>query len=127
MSSILFSIQPGGEPIFQQLVAQVRALRAGGRLRPGELLPSVRRVAEELAINPMTVSRAWSQLEQERVVETVRGLGMRVLPLPAGAPDQRLVELDPALDQVVRQAQRLALDQNTVITRLRRRFTQESP
>jgi len=123
MSSILFRIDPG-RPIFQQLVEQVRALRAGGRLKPGDLLPSVRRMAEDLAVNPMTVSRAWSQLEQEGVVELVRGQGMRVLPLAGSADEARLAELDPVLDQVVATARRLALGERPVAARLRQRFTE---
>lgn len=123
MSSILFRIDPG-RPIFQQLVEQVRALRAGGRLKPGDLLPSVRRMAEDLAVNPMTVSRAWSQLEQEGVVELVRGQGMRVLPLAGSADEARLAELDPVLDQVVATARRLALGERPVTARLRQRFTE---
>lgn len=126
MSSILFRIDPG-RPIFQQLVEQVRALRAGGRLKPGDLLPSVRRMAEDLAVNPMTVSRAWSQLEQEGVVELVRGQGMRVLPLGGPAGAARLAELDPALDQVVTQSRRLDLGEREVVARLRQRFAGDVP
>jgi len=126
MSAILFRIDPG-QPIFQQLVDQVRALRAGGRLKTGDLLPSVRRMAEELAVNPMTVSRAWSQLEQEGVVELVRGQGMRVLPLAGPVGAARLAELDPALDQVVVQSRRLALGEREVVARLRQRFTGDAP
>ena len=70
-----------GVPIYRQLMDQVRAQIAGGRLAPGEFLPSVRQVAEELEVNPMTVSKAYSLLEQDGVVELVRGQGMRVLPM----------------------------------------------
>lgn len=65
MSSVLpFSVQPSsGVPIYRQLVSQVAALAAGGQLVAGELLPSVRTVAESLSVNPMTVSKAYSQLD----------------------------------------------------------------
>lgn len=53
----LFSIAPGSlDPIYRQLVDQVRRLVAGGQLAPGETLPSVREVAQQLTVNPMTVS-----------------------------------------------------------------------
>ena len=80
MGSVLpFSVEPtSGVPIYRQLVSQIAALAAGGQLMAGEFLPSVRLVAESLAVNPMTVSKAYSQLEADGVVERVRGTGMRV-------------------------------------------------
>lgn len=78
--SILFELHPSsGIPIYRQLVDQVRALIAGGRLAPGDMLPSVREVARAAEVNPMTVSKAYSRLEIEGVVERVRGQGMRIL------------------------------------------------
>ncbi|TWT88128.1 HTH-type transcriptional repressor YtrA [Pseudobythopirellula maris] len=67
-----------GAPIYQQIVDQAYALVAGGRLKAGELLPSVREVARAADVNPMTVSKAYSQLESEGLVERERGRGMRV-------------------------------------------------
>src|SRR5690606_38605892 len=55
------------EPIYRQITEQVRRLVAAGQLRPGEGLPSVREVAATHAVNPMTVSRAYSLLEAEGV------------------------------------------------------------
>jgi len=75
-----FVINPNsGTPIYRQIVAQVHALVAGGRLEVGQLLPSVRQVAKAADVNPMTVSKAYSWLESEGVVERVRGQGMRVV------------------------------------------------
>ena len=77
----IFEINPtSGVPIYRQIVDQVHALVAGGTLRAGDLLPSVRQVASDAAVNPMTVSKAYSRLETEGVVRRVRGLGMEVLP-----------------------------------------------
>jgi len=59
MTNSLFSIVTGSpEPIYRQLVDQVRRLVAGGQLAPGAALPSVREVAQQLTVNPMTVSKA---------------------------------------------------------------------
>ena len=75
----LFSVTTGsGEPIYRQLVEQVRRLVAGGQLAAGNELPSVRETAQALAINPMTVSKAYSQLEATGVLERRRGVGMVV-------------------------------------------------
>jgi GntR family transcriptional regulator len=79
--SATFEINPNsGFPIYRQIVDQVLALTASGTLRPGDLLPSVRQVARDAAVNPMTVSKAYSKLETEGVVRRVRGQGMEVLP-----------------------------------------------
>ncbi len=59
-----FSIAPSDPtPIYRQIVEQVRRQMAGGQLRPGTELPSVRALAQQHAINPMTVSKAYSLLE----------------------------------------------------------------
>jgi len=62
-------------PLYAQLGEQVLAAVSRGELRRGDRLPSVRDVAGELALNPLTVNRAYAQLEREGVVETRRGLG----------------------------------------------------
>ncbi len=86
-SPILFELHPSsGIPIYRQLIDQVRALIAGGRLVPGNMLPSVREVARAAEVNPMTVSKAYSRLEIEGVVERVRGQGMRILESNTGGP-----------------------------------------
>ena len=74
-----FEIHPSsGVPIFRQIMDQVRAQVASGRLKPGELVPSVRQMAIDLAVNMMTVSKAYSRLEADGVLERDRGTGMRV-------------------------------------------------
>src|SRR5258707_64181 len=76
---LLLAVAPtSGVPIYRQVADQVRARVLGGRLAAGAFVPSVRQVAEHLQINPMTVSKAYSLLEREGVVELVRGQGMRV-------------------------------------------------
>jgi GntR family transcriptional regulator len=74
-----------GVPIYQQIVAQVRRLIAGGTLAPGDRLPTVRELAAGIMVNPNTVARAYQDLEREGVVETRRGSGTF-----ACAPSQKL-------------------------------------
>lgn len=107
-----------GVPIYRQLVDQVRAQVAGGRLAAGELLPSVRQVAEELQVNPMTVSKAYSLLERDGVVELVRGQGMRVRESPTNGKVRREAIL-PLLQQVAATAKQLALKPEQVIAQLK--------
>jgi GntR family transcriptional regulator len=78
-TSTLFSIATGSsEPIYRQLIEQVRRLTAAGQLQPGDDMPSVREIAQALALNPMTVSKAYGLLEMEGVLARRRGLGMVV-------------------------------------------------
>ncbi len=67
-----------GTPYYQQVVNQVKFLVASGRLEAEEKLPSVRRLAEQLMINPNTVARAYRELESAGVVQTRRGSGVFV-------------------------------------------------
>ena len=75
----LTSIQwSDGAPIYRQLKDRVIAMMLDGVLKPGDALPSVRQVAAEYQLNPITVSRAYQELADEALVEKRRGLGMFV-------------------------------------------------
>ena len=75
----LTSIQwSDGAPIYRQLKDRVIAMMLDGILKPGDALPSVRQVAAEYQLNPITVSRAYQELADESLVEKRRGLGMFV-------------------------------------------------
>lgn len=67
-----------GAPIYRQLKDKVIAMMLEGQLQPGDALPSVRQVAAEYRLNPITVSRAYQELADEGLVEKRRGLGMFV-------------------------------------------------
>ena len=67
-----------GAPIYRQLKERVVAMMLDGVLKPGDALPSVRQVAAEYQLNPITVSRAYQELADEQLVEKRRGLGMFV-------------------------------------------------
>lgn len=74
---MLIRIEPSnGLAIYDQVVRQIKFAVADGALREGELAPSVRELARELAINPNTVARAYQQLQNDEVLETVRGTGL---------------------------------------------------
>lgn len=117
-SATLFSITPGtGEPLYRQLIEQVRRLVSGGQLAPGDAMPSVREVAQALAMNPMTVSKAYGLLELEGILTRRRGLGMTVAAAPAGSADvaARLALLRPTLERAATEARQLELDPATVL------------
>src|SRR3954468_15369647 len=65
----------GGKPVYLQLADQIRNAAASGRLRPGEALPSLRLLAEELRINRNTIAKAYAELEGQGIIETIHGKG----------------------------------------------------
>ena len=67
-----------GQPIYRQVIDQIRRQVVAGRLREGEQLPSVRDLAGQLRVNPMTISKAYSLLEMEGILERRRGIGLFV-------------------------------------------------
>lgn len=62
-------------PIYFQIVEQIKAAAASGALQPGEALPSIRPLAEELRVNRNTIAKAYSELESLGVIETLPGRG----------------------------------------------------
>ena len=65
-------------PIYRQLRERVIAMILDGALKEGDALPSVRQVAADFQLNPITVSKAYQELVDENLVEKRRGLGMYV-------------------------------------------------
>jgi GntR family transcriptional regulator len=78
-----FRLDPhSGVPVYRQLIDQVQVAIASAVLRAGDQLPTVRRVAVDLAINPNTVSRAYREMELRGILDTQQGTGTFVAPNP---------------------------------------------
>lgn len=67
--------EQSNEPIFMQIINQVKYLVSAGDLKPGDQLNSVRELAFNLKVNPNTISKAYKMLEMEGVISTKRGIG----------------------------------------------------
>lgn len=114
----LFSVTTGGgDPIYRQLVEQVRRLVAGGQLAAGDELPSARETAQALAVNPMTVSKAYSLLEAAGVLQRRRGVGMVVAAqhTRAQTKTERSDLLRPTLERAAAEAAQLEIDAGTAL------------
>jgi GntR family transcriptional regulator len=73
---MLFQIDfKSGEPVYLQLVDQIRYAAASGMLKSGEPLPAIRILAEQLRVNRNTVAKAYTELENQCVIETLQGKG----------------------------------------------------
>jgi GntR family transcriptional regulator len=86
---MLFKPNPSlGVPIYLQLMEQVKYAIETGALRPGEQLPGIRPLAEELVINVNTIAKAYRELEHEGVIELRHGSGAFVAQNATGAKDR---------------------------------------
>ena len=100
-----------GVPVYLQVAQQVKAAAASGALRPGDALPSVRALAEELRINRNTAAKAYAELESEGVLELRQGSGC-FLKANGASPLRRAVRserLGAELDAVIVQAHHLQI------------------
>lgn len=95
-------------PIYAQIVTQVKHAIAGGVLRPGDPLPSLREMASQLRINPLTVTRAYRELESIGIVLTEHGRGTYVSANTSFLSDgYRREALDQVVDSMLVEARRL--------------------
>src|SRR5512141_1323996 len=79
-----------GLPIYIQIVNQVQAQVVGGVLRPGDQLPTVRALAEELRVNFNTVARAYRLLDETRIISTQQGRGTYITEIPPPKVTEKL-------------------------------------
>jgi GntR family transcriptional regulator len=87
-----------GVPFYRQIIEQVKYAIARGHLEPGDQLPTVRRLAVDLSVNPNTVVRAYRELEIERVLVTQQGAGTFV---SNTRPEIDQLERQRMLDQIL--------------------------
>lgn len=99
-----------GEPLYRQVMRQLRERIVSGQLARGERLPSVRELSAEAGLNPLTVAKVYQFLEREGFVETRRGHGTFVAEAaPSLSAAARREQLEPALRQLITEALHLGL------------------
>lgn len=108
----MFILNPqSGIPIYRQVVEQVRRMVASGQLVSGSELPSVRELAVQHAVNPMTISKAYALLENEGLLIRQRGKPMQVAAISkADSKQQKQDLLTPAIENLLLVAKQLDLD-----------------
>jgi GntR family transcriptional regulator len=112
-----------GKPVYLQLVDQVKSAAASGAVQPGEPLPSIRPLAEELRVNRNTVAKAYAELESQRVIETVAGKGCFVR--ANSSPFRKEVRLKlvaEEMDEAVVQAHHLQIGKSEFLRLAEDRF-----
>jgi len=126
----MFTLNPqSGIPIYRQLAEQIRRMVAGGQLQAGDELPSVRELAVAHAVNPMTISKAYSLLEVEGILARQRGKPMQVAAQEksANSEQQRLEHLRPQLEQLVLAARQLEISDALLVASLQELLTNNKP
>ena len=110
-----------GVPIYLQLMEQIKHAVDVGAVRPGEQLPTIRSVAEELAMNPNTVARAYRELEREGVISVRHGSGAYVEETAAPAKCNAIRQTGEILRKAIEKSKTLGLSE----TEVRRVFENE--
>lgn len=105
-----------GLPIYTQIVNQVHAQVASGILEPGDQLPTVRALAEELRVNFNTVARAYRMLDEERIISTQQGRGTYITEIPPPKVSERLRQeaLEALTQRYISEAMRLDFSKSEV-------------
>lgn len=98
-----------GLPIYTQIVNQIQAQVVGGVLKPGDQLPTVRALAEELRVNFNTVARAYRILDEERIISTQQGRGTYITEIPPPKVSEKLRKesLEALTERFISEATRL--------------------
>jgi GntR family transcriptional regulator len=119
-----FQIQfNAGKPVYLQLIDQIKAAAASGAIRPGEPLPSIRPLAEELRVNRNTVAKAYAEMENQGIIHTVPGRGCFLA--ENNSPyklEIRKKMIEEQVDALVVQAHHLQIEAGLLMELVRKRF-----
>ena len=118
---IEFRVATGASaPIYRQIADQIRRGVASGALQPGEQLPSVRVLAEQLVVNPNTVARSYADLTREGVLDAQAGKGLFVAPRRVVfSKPERARRLEAALETFVHEVLLLGFERKEILERLK--------
>ena len=124
MKIIISNASP--DPIYEQIVRQIRAQILGGDLSEGELLPSIRKLARDLQISVITTKRSYEELEREGFINTVGGKGTFVAAQnPEFLREKRMKAVEEKLAEAVDQARLLNVEPEQLAEMLRLLFAEE--
>ena len=120
---MIFHIATDGVPIYRQIINQVKYMVVSGRLNPGDELPPIRVLAEQLVINPNTVARAYRELEQEGIVVSKHGSGTYIS--DTGSPltkREQMKAVTKRIDALLTESGQMNLELEELIRLLKERY-----
>lgn len=104
------------KPIYEQIIEQMKFHVMKEHLKPGDAIPSVRKLALELQITPGTVSKAYQELERQQIIETIRGKGTYIAGEIQLKPDERkLVEVKKQLQTELMELKMMGYDKGMIV------------
>ncbi len=106
-------------PIYEQIMEQIERLVSTGGLKPDEQLPSVRKLAMTLSINPNTIAKAYTMLEQKGILYSRPGLGNFVSADLEGLRRQRCRQVEEKAAELLREAEEAGVDLMALLTKLK--------
>jgi GntR family transcriptional regulator len=124
----MFILDPHSDmPMYRQLVEQVKRMIAGGQLKNGDALPSVRDLAVTHSVNPMTISKAYGLLQREGLLVRQQGRPMQVAALKTRETvNKRIERLAPQLDQLILAARQLEVSDQMLLDALTKQLLKQS-
>lgn len=126
MIPFTISLKPG-TPINEQLVYSIKKAIISGQLKPGDRLPSVRVLSQELKINPNTAQKAFTRLTNEGLLEVRPGIGCTVAAVAKTATEEQRNEiLKGEIEHLVVEARKLQLKKEDVINALNEHWSRLS-
>lgn len=106
----------GNTPIYEQIIEQMKFHVMKGNLKPGNAIPSVRKLALELKITPGTVAKAYQELERQEIIETIRGKGTFIArEIRAEENQARLTVIKKQLNTIVMELRMMGYDSHMVV------------
>jgi len=123
---IQLNITPSsGIPIYKQVYEQIERMIFNSQLLVGEYLPSVRQVASDIEVNPMTISKAYGLLEERGFLTRQRGKGMMVAEkVEQVAKKEKILMLNKQLDILLSNAQQMGISDDELLTLINQCFQQ---
>lgn len=104
------------KPIYEQIVEQTKFNVMKGYLKPGDSIPSVRKLALELKITPGTVAKAYQELERQEIIETIRGKGTFIArEIRLEEDEKRLVNVKRQLNSAIMELKMMGYDKKMVV------------
>jgi len=113
------------QPIYEQIIEQVKENIIKGILKPGDKLPSVRELAALITINPNTISKAYIELERMKTIEVIRGKGTFVVENFKPIMDEgKMTEIRDHMKKIIIEAHYIGIDKDTLIDILKEIYNQ---
>lgn len=110
------------EPIYEQIISQIKESVLKGFLKSGDLIPSVRKLATMLEINPNTVSKAYQELERQRIIITMRGKGTFIDSINMNnvkMNDNKLDEITKKIKPLIMEMKYLGMSDNQILEKIK--------